>query len=597
MNEITLAHGQTVGFSTYGAQWLYLLGPIALLIGAVVFLIAKGSSTRRGIPALFERADDSLERVTGMPGWASGGIALAAWSLLVAVVGFLWDVAWHIDFGRDEFLFTPSHMMILVGLMGITGAGLVSTIMATLKRADTGFHWGRVIVPFGALPLLALGMGAVMGFPLDELWHKNYGIDVTMWGPTHLLMIAGASFAPLAMWLLLSETRNEVETTFVKIRKLTLAAAVLIGFSTFQGEFDFGVPQFQHLYHPVLIAVAAGFSLTLARTALGKWGAIKAALGFIVLRGLLALLIGPVLDHTIPHFPLYVGAAIAVEIAFVLAKNWSATRIALTSGALVGTVGLGTEWAWTQVWGRDPWGSSLFPGVGIAVAIAIAAAILGMASGRILSRENAGIPRGALVVAGLAIIIGLALPLPRNDAPYEATLITAPAGEGTVDLTVELDGSVPANDADWFQVLSWQGGTMENVSFEEIEPGTYHAIDPVHVGGEWKTMVRLARKDELVAVPVYLPADDLIGASEVPVEPRKQVAFQRDTQLLLRESTSGPTWPSLVAYSAILAVTLVWIGAFILSMSRLNRPPTGQAGTRVSSLPSKTRPARTAPVG
>ena len=39
--------------------------------------------------------------------------------LLIAVIGFYWDVAWHIDFGRDtKNLFTPPHVMILVGLWG-----------------------------------------------------------------------------------------------------------------------------------------------------------------------------------------------------------------------------------------------------------------------------------------------------------------------------------------------------------------------------------------------------------------------------------------------------------------------------------------------
>jgi hypothetical protein len=36
---------------------------------------------------------------------------------------------------------------------------------------------------------------------------------------------------------------------------------LLIGLSTFQAEFDFGVPQFSLVFHPVLIAVAAGIAL------------------------------------------------------------------------------------------------------------------------------------------------------------------------------------------------------------------------------------------------------------------------------------------------------------------------------------------------
>jgi hypothetical protein len=36
----------------------------------------------------------------------------------------------------------------------------------------------------------------------------------------------------------------------------------LIGLSTFQAEFDFGVPQFDQIFQPMLIALAAGIALT-----------------------------------------------------------------------------------------------------------------------------------------------------------------------------------------------------------------------------------------------------------------------------------------------------------------------------------------------
>ena len=36
------------------------------------------------------------------------------------------------------------------------------------------------------------GLYALMGFPLDDIWHRIFGQDVTLWGPTHLMMIGGA---------------------------------------------------------------------------------------------------------------------------------------------------------------------------------------------------------------------------------------------------------------------------------------------------------------------------------------------------------------------------------------------------------------------
>ena len=38
---------------------------------------------------------------------------------------------------------------------------------------------------------------ALAGFPLDDVWHRIFGQDVTLWGPTHLLLFGGASLSTL----------------------------------------------------------------------------------------------------------------------------------------------------------------------------------------------------------------------------------------------------------------------------------------------------------------------------------------------------------------------------------------------------------------
>ena len=84
---------------------------------------------------------------------------------------------------------------------------------------------------------------------------------------------------------------------------------LLIGLSTFQAEFDFGVPQFSLVFQPVLIAVAAGIALVGARIWIGPGAAIGATVFFLVVRGLISLIVGPVFGETTPALPLYVGAA------------------------------------------------------------------------------------------------------------------------------------------------------------------------------------------------------------------------------------------------------------------------------------------------
>jgi hypothetical protein len=573
-----VAHGNDVGFGTFGTDWLYLLVPVAALALIVGWLYATGTRSSGGfVAATVARIGSSLERVTGLPSWAAAGLGVATWALLVAVIGFLWDVAWHIDFGRDEFLFTPSHTMILVGLGAIIAAGATSILFATVLGAETGWRLRSLRVPYGAGALAVLGLGAVTGFPLDELWHANYGIDVTMWGPTHLLMISGASFTPLGMWLLLREAlpqaRNE---TFVRLMRFFLAGVVVVGLSTFQAEFDFGVPQFQQLYHPVLIAVATGIGLVIARVTIGPGGAIAGALGFLAVRGALVFLLGPVFDQTVARPPLYLGIALAAEAGALTARRLSPLRSALVTGALIGTFGLATEWGWTQVVGVHPWTSNLFPGIAVATLVAVAAATLGTAMARVLACERPGIGRIPLALAGAAVLVGLTLPLPRAAAPYEGTVAMTPAGDGAVDVTVTMDPPGAAESVDFFEVMSWQGGSLVVTELEERGAGVYESAAPVPADHHWKSMVRLADKDLMAAVPVFLPADPEIGAREIPVVPERTSTFHRDTELLMREAHEGAAWPATVAYTAILGIALVWITTLALGFVRLAGSPAVQ---------------------
>ena len=50
--------------------------------------------------------------------------------------------------------------------------------------------------------MAACGLYAMIGFPLDDVWHRIFGQDVTLWGPTHLMMIGGANFSLFAVLML-----------------------------------------------------------------------------------------------------------------------------------------------------------------------------------------------------------------------------------------------------------------------------------------------------------------------------------------------------------------------------------------------------------
>src|SRR3954451_22437557 len=143
---------------------------------------------------------------------------------------------------------------------------------------------------------------------------------------------------------------------------ISLAGAFLIGMSTLQAEFDFGVPQFNQLFHPTMIMLAAGIALVAARIRIGKFGALSAVGFFLVFRGVLSLLIGPVLGRPLLHFPLYLAEAIVIElVALRVPAREKPLTLGLWSGIGIGTVGLAVEWGWTHVFMPLPWTSHLLP--------------------------------------------------------------------------------------------------------------------------------------------------------------------------------------------------------------------------------------------
>ncbi|HYO61659.1 MAG TPA: hypothetical protein VEU29_07145, partial [Actinomycetota bacterium] len=221
------------------------------------------------------------------------------------------------------------------------------------------------------------------------------------------------------------------------------------------------------------------------------------------------------------------------------------------------------------LFGVHPWTANLFPGIAVATAVAVAAAILGTVLGRILACERPGIGKTPLALAGVAVLVGLTLPLPRTAAPSEGTVARTPAGDGAVDVTVTMDPPDAAEEVDYFEVMSWQGGSLVVTALEDRGPGVYESTTPVPADHHWKSMVRLADKDLMAAVPVFLPADPEIGAKEIPVVPERTSTFHRDTELLMREAHEGAAWPATIAYSAILGIAVVWIVTLALGFARL----------------------------
>ncbi|MFN2463537.1 MAG: hypothetical protein ABR573_06510 [Candidatus Dormibacteria bacterium] len=594
-------------------EWLLFGVPVVVLVGMLTYLLATGESGRG--PAILSpvrRLATSLERMTGMPAWAAGGILAGEWSLLLASLGFYWDVAWHIDFGRDKALFTPPHMMILAGLAGVLGAAVLSILLASVQRAELPWRLGNLRIPRGALPLAALGLFAVVGFPLDDLWHRTYGIDVTMWSPTHLMMIGGACFSPLALRLLLLEAGPAVaQTTWGRVLRRGLTSAILVALTALQLEFDLGVPQWQALYQPVMIIGSSALVMIAARESMGRGGALALWVNYLAIRLFWLGLVGVGLGHVGPHFPLYLGVALLVEATWHFGARLQPVARTMVAGVLIGTVGLGTEWAWSQVFAWHPWRVSLFPGIWAAVVIAFAAGILGLAIGSILDfrRPTVGAPLVAL--AGLGVVAMMAVPFPRHGSTASAILTTAAVGEPhqVVDregrpavtqeysVRVALRPAKAADNADYFEVMSWQGGKARLTRMVPEGNGVFHSASSIPTGGTWKSGLFLTRRDIMDALPISMPSDPEYGAPAVTVVPTRTASFVPAEKVLMAENHTGTELPRLLAttgFVAELTVTSVLFLVALVSLARgfpgetrsPGRPPGRAVSMRTAGAPN-----------
>src|SRR3954447_4737991 len=547
------------------------------------------------------------ERHTGLPGWASLPSTMIGVSLLIAVFGMYWDISIHIDQGRDPGpLANPAHYFILVGLFGVFFCGIVSIALTKTRPSDTAFKITRdMYAPLGAVMILVCGTVSLIAFPLDDIWHRLFGQDVTLWGPTHLLLFGGASFSILGIWVLQVEGArargSDVprHTFFQRFRDISLAGALLIGMSTFQGEFDFGVPQFRLVWQPVLLALAAGIALVAARVRIGRGGAIYGALFFIGLRGILALLVGGALGQTTPHFPLYIAEALCVEL---VALRWDGRRpitLGAVAGLLIGSVGFFAEYAWTHVGMVTRWPPSLTAGgLPLAIITGVGAGMLGGAIGRAVtpSAANERMPRWVLPAAGVAVlaVVIWCVPQPVPSNPPRATVTLDQVRGGSqreAFATVKLDPADAAKNARWLTITAWQGGGKIVNRLKEVAPGTYRSTQKIPLYGDWKSTLRLQTGRSVLGVPIYMPADTAIPVPGVPAPQQFTRQFVQDKKLLQREQKKGVSaflWT--IAYLAVLAIAVIVAVLLILGLRRIHEAIGGGGGPTDTPRRREARP-------
>ena len=576
-------------------------------LALTTLVVVLGVCYRSGQIRWLHKLADISERQWGVPAWVALAGEISSVSLLVALLGMYWDISLHIDNGRDPGpLANPAHYLILFGLFGVWVAGFLAIMMgdhrggsSMVERAPT---WK---IPIGGILLFACASFSLIGFPLDDGWHRIFGQDVTLWGPTHLMLFGGAGLTLVGRASLLVEgqraarrERGEPSANgdglgvgvpgrrLMNFQKAGLIGGFLIGMSTFQGEYDFGVPQFQLVFHPILIAWAAGIALVTARVWAGRWGALVAVGFFLVVRGIVSIFVGPVMGEVTPHFPIYIVEGLLVEAIAYLISTRKPIRFGGWCGLAIGTIGFASEWAWSHIWMPLPWPSSLMPaGLIWAVVAGLSGGLLGALIGSALASDRKPFPRRgagpALALAFVAIFAmvgyGLRVDNDAKGATAHFQLRDVDGGPGRyVQAHVTLDPRTAADDPKWVSVTAWQGGGLVVNRLKKLSEGVYETTKPIPVNGDWKTLLRIHKGNAILGTAIYLPDDPAIPAKEVPAKADFKRPLTSDHKILQRESKSASGLLPMVAYFGVLAIALGLCALMTWGLGRLARD--GDAG-------------------
>jgi hypothetical protein len=567
------------------------LSVAAVVIAALMLWVGYAHRTHR--IQWLTRIADKLGEKFHRPNWVALPVLIFTTFIICALFGFIWDVSWHIGNGRDPGpLANPAHYFIIIGLFGIFVAGMVSVVLPFDKPGPAAVRITRNwYAPVGGLLMAGCGMYAMIGFPLDDIWHRIFGQDVTLWGPTHLMMIGGACFSLFSVLMLEreGEAHDAEEVThgaFITFLRYLSFGGLFIGLSVYQIEFDFGVPQFRLVFQPMLIAAASALAAVAARLTMGRGAAIIAAVFAIALRGAVAVLVGPILGAPINWFPLYLGPALVVELVALTPLIKRPVVFGAVSGIAVATVGLWLESLWIGAvyhypWPTSMWGEALAMAVPVAALTGVCGALFGLVlTGRRLPGRRLGIAVIALtvLVIGVAVANGLHITVPRqNTATVTLTDQPSPPGQRMVSADVMISPTTMVSDhPDWLTILSWQGRMQNNRGLmidklAKVGPGHYRSTQPVPVWGDWKTLLRVQDGRTMTAVPIYEPADDAIPAPEVPALASSTRPFVLEVTILQRErDQSAPAWLFTAGGIVVLFLTLMVITALTWGAGRIN---------------------------
>jgi hypothetical protein len=216
----------------------------------------------------------------------------ALWGLVGAKVlaswGVQWDIQWHTIIGRDSFWIAP-HVMTYAGVTLTVLLSWGALALTTLRPSRAAGDVVRMagLVGTRGFHLASWGIAlTVLAAPIDDLWHRLFGIDVTLWSPPHLLGLLGAAVNTLGCFLIAGEVYPAASRArFVAI--LATGALLFIGLHlAVQPSFRIAYLQAGVLFHFYSMLAALVLPLayvTTARLSGSRWAPAVVLVGAVAL--------------------------------------------------------------------------------------------------------------------------------------------------------------------------------------------------------------------------------------------------------------------------------------------------------------------------
>lgn len=258
-----------------------------------------------------------------------------------------WDAVSHLHGGVDTFWYPP-HFGIYGGLLL---AALMAAAGSILVLREPGSLGQRIRNNAALLFVAVMNLVNFTGAPFDAWWHTVYGIDLTIWSPPHIHILIGMIMAPVACAVFFMPERQR----WSKMQNLTGSEQFQLAIWIFSMlatgwlfvEYDLPGKTVNLLLisrpdwlYPALLTAVTMISLGLIQYASNRIGmATAAALGYVAIRSLITLVLGPLAGYPLGLPQPVVIPALVFDLALLLSVRQSGARQSLPLVLLVGLVG------------------------------------------------------------------------------------------------------------------------------------------------------------------------------------------------------------------------------------------------------------------